>query len=1646
MSLSIDYRALSCKALAAIAIIASIAITFSCTKETLLEVSSTTASLERSAGTSMSVSVTANKPWTATSSASWLTLNAASGEAGTFTINCSYTENPDIHDRMATVTVVCQEVTRTINVTQAGRRLEVSLSDITLTSSAGSSDTMTITTGDAWSMTASGTKSAGWLSIEPSSGAAGTFTITIKATEENTGYDERNAYVTFKVGSVSSIVTVTQKQKDAIILQKDRVEMPAEGGSFDVTLQSNVKYAVTIPESCKSWIGRIQGKGLVSSTESFTVNAGTEDGSREGSIIFSDAASGVSDTLFVFQTQVDKLLLDGETVNAPAAGGSIEVNVKANIDYSAQLVGSPDWLKIATTKAVRQDKIYLLAAANGTYGERSAVLRVTGGSISDWITVTQLQNNALIISRKTVEMPQAGGLFDVEVKSNIKYSYKVEDGIPWIRFTTTKSLVSNVLEFGVYANTGYTDRTAAIVFSSDEDASLKDTVWVNQAKLKHLSIDPRSVTFEKAGGSIEVKVSANVECAATIIKGAEWLAKAASNGQDENAFTFTAAENKDYDPRQAKVAFVENGGTLTDTLTIVQKEATFFSLSKHSAELGSDGGAVEVEANTNLSYSVVIPNDAAWITEAASKGLVKNAHTFSVAPNTTFKSREAAVLFKADTGTTMDTLKIGQAQKDEFRLETGDLSLAAANGEGEIRILSNIGISLSTSFNSGWLTVQSPVSTVHDDGLTEYVYKVKASDNATIAMRSAIVPFKSADGNRTISVSVAQNGAKVYLALESQNAVSVAHEGDNVTVNILTNGSCTSSIPSNASWISRTTKRSNGNSYTESFLVARNSTISSRSAILTFTSVEDNSLSLSVSVTQNGEDAFLTLLTGAQITVASSGQNAFIIFSTNDSFTVAENSGGWITAGTESISGNTVTKSFDFAENEALAERTATIVITSVHNASASASIAVRQRGAEVYIQLSSDAQTMMDAAGGNASVTFKTNGEWGYEISASGSSWITSGQTSVSGKTYTQSFAVAQNGSILQRTSDITFKSKSDGSKSFTVTIIQEGAGIYLTRTSEASVSIAAAGGGTTAILSSNDDFTIETTSAWVTAGTRTVSGTSCTQPFTVAENASTTARTATVTFRSVNDKSITASMSIVQAGADVYFNRTSNAAVSLSASASASTVTWSSNAGCTVSIPSSDTWLTAGTVTQSGTSYSLPLNVSANSSTSSRSAVVTFKSTANSSLSFTVTVTQAGAAAYLTASPASSTIAASGGSIAVSISSNVTVSYTIDGSWIAYSGKSGSTYSFTIAANAATSTRSGSITFSNSGSSPTATVAITQSAASVSTDDHTDGAVKMIYTHTAGNGIPIIIMGDGYSQTDIDNGSFDTHAAKAMDNFFAEEPYTTYQNLFDVYRVEVVSASSGISSNGSSSKLHTYIPDPTRSTEIDVSDNFSGVFSYMGKVGYSISSGNLLVVVIMNDNTYAGTTWMYSNRLSIALCPVIYNYTSTTFAQVMQHESGGHGFGGLADEYGDSGSISESEITDYRNYQSNYEMYMNVDFTSDTTKVLWSKFIYDSRYANDGLGIHEGACTYARGAYRPTNNSIMRDNSGGFNAPSREAIYKEIMKRAYGSSWTYSYEAFVTYDAKNRKTASIIKSNAPSNSTSTDFRPFAPPHIIIK
>ena len=297
-------------------------------------------------------------------------------------------------------------------------------------------------------------------------------------------------------------------------------------------------------------------------------------------------------------------------------------------------------------------------------------------------------------------------------------------------------------------------------------------------------------------------------------------------------------------------------------------------------------------------------------------------------------------------------------------------------------------------------------------------------------------------------------------------------------------------------------------------------------------------------------------------------------------------------------------------------------------------------------------------------------------------------------------------------------------------------------------------------------------------------------------------------------------------------------------------------------------------------------------------------------------------------------------------------------------------------------------------------------------SQDYSQDGQVLTLQKASVGKGINIVFMGDAYTDKDMGSGGvYETAMNQAMEQFFAVEPYKTFRKRFNVYAVKVVSKNGRIGS-GYTTALGTYFGSGTY-----VDGNNDKCYEYALKVPGIDSREDLLVSVLVNSNHNAGTAILYrGDQSAVARVPSFGN-DPDAFGSTLQHEAGGHGFAFLADEYAtNNGTPPQSFINEYNDLYDKYGWYSNVDFTSDPAKIRWSAFLNDSRYSGQ-VGIYEGAALYTNGAWRPTANSIMKDNYGGFNAPSRWAIYKQIMKR---SGETASFEKFLEYDAVNRTSAS--------------------------
>ena len=393
----------------------------------------------------------------------------------------------------------------------------------------------------------------------------------------------------------------------------------------------------------------------------------------------------------------------------------------------------------------------------------------------------------------------------------------------------------------------------------------------------------------------------------------------------------------------------------------------------------------------------------------------------------------------------------------------------------------------------------------------------------------------------------------------------------------------------------------------------------------------------------------------------------------------------------------------------------------------------------------------------------------------------------------------------------------------------------------------------------------------------------------------------------------------------------------------------------------------------------------------------------------------------------------------ITMTVTANISYSIDSQPEWISKKSDNSGVYTFTVSANTTSSSRSGEIIFKNVNNS-FLTVTVKQGIQTYTSSDYSqDGQVTRIHSATVGKGIDVVFVGDAFADKDQD--LFNKYVKLGKEAFFTEEPFRSTKDRFNIYRIGSVSKNGIITQEGGDTKFSAQFGEGTA-----ISGDNEAVFSFVQEKIPSVDLTKTIIFVIINKAKYAGTCHMYSNNQAVCYVPLCRD--ENDYAQTLRHEGCGHGFGKLADEYfyTSQGTIPTKMIAQLKQWKGfAYGFHENVDLTSDSNTILWSKFISDSRYSGK-VGVYEGGYTYPYGVYRPTDNSIMRYNTGGFNAPSREAIYKKIMKFSEGDAWTYDYETFVVFDAPARSAEAVTRAAAQCAAVDkANFIPLAPPVMVM-
>jgi hypothetical protein len=323
-------------------------------------------------------------------------------------------------------------------------------------------------------------------------------------------------------------------------------------------------------------------------------------------------------------------------------------------------------------------------------------------------------------------------------------------------------------------------------------------------------------------------------------------------------------------------------------------------------------------------------------------------------------------------------------------------------------------------------------------------------------------------------------------------------------------------------------------------------------------------------------------------------------------------------------------------------------------------------------------------------------------------------------------------------------------------------------------------------------------------------------------------------------------------------------------------------------------------------------------------------------------------------------------------------------------------------------------------------------------------DAEFKVAQNNSKGS-VPneILFLGDGYISEDYEEGGlFDRDIDLGIEHFFSLEPYKSYREYFKIYKQAGYSRDSGVKQTDKSINKNTkfgtdFLGGSSMSTNTDLAFEFARMIPGVDNNKLK----NMLIIMVVNENRYAGTCWIWSDGKAVAICPVSKSTTpGSNYRNLVMHEAGGHGFGRLADEYVSSANsgktLPEEDKVKFNNF-AKAGFYPNVDLTGDYVTVKWKHFINKENY--ERVSTFQGAYYYTYGAWRPEASSCMIQNEPYYNAPSREHMVKRILTTA---GEEYTLEKFVQKDIeKTPAPAALLMTKSYNPFT---FVPLAPPVMV--
>lgn len=246
-----------------------------------------------------------------------------------------------------------------------------------------------------------------------------------------------------------------------------------------ITFSTNMDWTIKAFETNGGWCTPSVTSGKAgTSTVAFNVSANNESEDRISSFYVS--CGSLTKTITIVQKAGNALTLSTDKFEVPLEGGTIDVQVLSNIEYTIVL---PDeyktWIHQTSSRASAvTTHNYFTVDASEEYDKREALLYVKSTKGEEVVHIYQVGSSILVLSANTINIGAEGGNAKIVVSSNFDYSVEMPN-VTWISNGGSRSVTTSNLNFTIDPNTGFEPRSANVVVY-DRNSSKKEIVTIVQ--------------------------------------------------------------------------------------------------------------------------------------------------------------------------------------------------------------------------------------------------------------------------------------------------------------------------------------------------------------------------------------------------------------------------------------------------------------------------------------------------------------------------------------------------------------------------------------------------------------------------------------------------------------------------------------------------------------------------------------------------------------------------------------------------------------------------------------------------------------------------------------------------------------------------------------------------------------------------------------------------------------------------------------------------------------------------------------------------------------------------------------------------------------------------------------------------------------